>query len=411
VTSIHGRPTSVTNIGVVMYTTHNQTFLQTVTVNPQNGGVTFSQAWVTLFETHDPLHNGTLHRNIAIVESWILITYAYEGEGANYEVYTIDTTQSATLLRKLNFVKGSFGIVAIDTIATDYLGNGYIMQANGNSVSMGKIDLNAVTITAAASLDLDVHFNFLQIYSYHNNSVLFVGTQTLWVDEPRTLSLFVEWYTAAPFLRSHFPTNLLATQNTRIQNFQVSLCYLPSNPQEPYGGIFFTYVDAQSDRAKIVRARPVWTNDNLHLLPSPSLDISSHRYDRFHNGPVISYVASPHVTCPIGTGSDHVLVTLQDFTSSFNTFSWAGGYRYAGIAEAAATEGKDLDIIRAGISQGHERLVPGFAYYMFNNGSLAPFTSIHELFTSTGFSYPIGTALTDRQLHIEPEAFDRLGTF
>ena len=53
--------------------------------------------------------------------------------------------------------------------------------------------------------------------------------------------------------------------------------------QEPYGGIFFTYIEARSQRAKIVRARPVWTDNNLHLLPSPALDISAHRYGRFRS--------------------------------------------------------------------------------------------------------------------------------
>ena len=66
---------------------------------------------------------------------------------------------------------------------------------------------------------------------------------------------------------------------------------------------------------------------------------------------------------PIGTGANHVLVTLQDFRSSFNTFTWAGGYRYAGVAQNQEAAGKEVDVIRAGISSAHDRLIPGFSYY------------------------------------------------
>jgi hypothetical protein len=402
VTSLHARPTSDPTVAAVMYTTHNETYLHTVTVTAA-GTVLFSPLAVDLFHIYDPNQNGTLHRELATVETWLLVTYGYEDNGASYSVFTVDPSNAQTKLRSETLNRGSFGIPVVDTLATVYLGDGYILQSNAYTLQLGKVDFNAKAIQSLGSADMMAHFRFLQLHLFHNNSVLAVGTQTLFVDVPRTLTVFIEWSPTAPFLRTHVPTNLLGTQNHRPQNFLISLCYLPPHPEEPYGGVFFSYLDSISNRAKIARSRPVWSNNDLHLLPSPSLDISSHRYNRFDN----QWTAPPTLTCNVGTGNEHVLVTLQDFTSSFNTFVWAGGYRYAGIAQDNVGEGKELDIVRAGISSKHERLIPGFSYYMWNNGTIAPYTSFHELFTPNGFPMPIGTAISNSQLHLEQEAFDR----
>jgi hypothetical protein len=402
VTSIHARPTGTANVAVVMYTTHNQTFLQAVTVT-NDGNVTFNPNAITLFNDYNPIENGTLHRDIAIAESWILITHAYDTEAPLYQVYVVDPGQLSGL-RPITPQSISFGLFIWEAIATEYLGQGFIVQATSNAIALAQIDFVAATIKPLKYAELFVILRFLQIHALANNSLLLVGTQTDYVDDPLSMTLFVEWYTAQPYLRTHVPTNLLGNQFHRLQNYYVSLCYLPPSDLEPYGGIFFTYLDGFSNRAKIARARPVWSNDDLHLLPSPSLDISSHRYNRFNS----TYTAAPHLTCPIGTGANHVLVTLQDFRSSFNTFTWAGGYRYAGVAQNQEAAGKEVDVIRAGISSAHDRLIPGFSYYVWNNGTLAPFTSYHELWSPNGFALEIGTAISTHQLHLEPEAFDRV---
>jgi len=406
VSSIHARATSHPDTAVIMYTTANETFIQAVWVT-SDGGIKFAPKAYDLFPNHSPNENGTLVRNIAAVGTWTLVSYAYWGEGAKYEVFTVDPTNADYGLTQLTGLPAwSFGLRIEEIVDTLYLGNGFILQATANLASYGLVDFNAKIIHALAQADYFARFHSLSLTQLEGDMVLFVGTQVDFVDQPLTLSMIVQWSnnSNAPSLKPHIPTNLLGTNNHIIVNDVVSVCYHPPSSYEPFGGIFFSYVDGLSRKAKIARARPTLTNGNLHVLPSPPLDVSSHQYGRYQSW------LTPRLVCPVGTGPSHVLIVLQDFNSAFNTFVWAGGYRFAGIAQAAATAGKGVDVVRQGISTANERFTPGFTYYAWNDGTLAPFTSFAELFTPNGYPYPIGTAIGEEKLHLELEAFDRLGT-
>jgi hypothetical protein len=320
-----------------------------------------------------------------------------------------DNTQPSKL-RQLPTKGGNFGISVVDTLVAHYLGNGYILYSNANQAAMGKITFDNAnpTIVSVGTADYYVHFNSLQIHGVGTpqasggGQLIFVGSQVAFVDTPLTVSMFVQWSPTTPFLTVHQPTNLLGNQEHEPYFGQVSVCYQQPTPYEPYGGIFYSYVDALSQRAKLVRARPTYTDFNLHLLPSPALDISAHKYGRFRSW------LTPTIRCNIATSPGHVLIAVQDFLPVFNTFTWHGGYRYAGLAQSSASASATISVVRSGISAGYEKLTPGFTYYVWNNGTIAPFTSIFELFTPNGYPFPIGTAITPDQIHIEPEAFDHL---
>lgn len=401
VTSIHARATNDQTTAVVMYTNANETYLQTVSVTAVGGQVTWSGTSIPLFHIHDPTQNGTLVRDIAVAGNWIIVSYGYYDQGAKYEVYVLDNTAPGRLRLLTGVPHWTFGLQVVEILATRYLGDGYIIQSNANSAALGKIDFNGNTISMIATASFFVHFRSLTITQLEGDLVLFVGSQVEFVDTPLTISMLLQWSNVTNTLRAHWPTNLLANHDHLLVGDQVSVCYHPPTSFEPFGGIFFTYVDALTRRAKIARARPVWTDDNVHVLPSPSLDISSHQYGRFN-----SWLA-PQVHCPVGGNRGLLLIVVQDLLSNFNSFVWSGGYRYAGLAQEHGAAGATLDVIRAGISTGYERLIPGFTYYAWNNGTIAPFTSIAELFTPNGYPFPIGTALSENKLHLEPEAFER----
>jgi hypothetical protein len=400
VTSIHARATSNPTVVAIMYTTHNETFLigGVVTTTPNSGTVALGTP-IDLFSIHDPTQNGTLVRNLATAGDWVLVTAGYIQESAIYRAYVVDVNSPTKLVSKPITTTG-YGFPVFDVIATTYLQNGYIMQSTASRLVLGKIDFNANTISPVATADFFVVFHSLVLTPLETGFVIFSGAQVLFVDTPRAVSMIVQWRTTTPFLTVNFPTNLLGTQQHELMFDQVSVCYLPASPQEPYGGIFYSYVDARSRMAKVFRARPVPFGNTLHLLPSPSLDISTYQYGKYNSW------LSPHLVCPVGVSTQHVLVVVQDFRAYFNTFTWAGGYRYAGVAQVANVAGKDVDVVRQGISSGHVDLVPGFQYFAYNNGTLAPFTSISETFTPNGFPFAIGTALTDKLLHLEGEIFD-----
>jgi len=405
VTFVHARNTSNANVGVIMYTTHNTTYLVAVGVSNDGTGVTFATP-LELFPDHDPTQNGTLVRNLHTLGPWILVSFGYWNKGAQFRVFTVNSSPPLTgtgLSEILTLPAWTYGIQIEGPLSTAHLrvaGNDYIIQGTANRIAYGHVDFQHNTIAAVAHQDTFVYFYNLHITPLGGDLVLFSGAQVEFVDEPLVVSMLVQYNATA--LHVHGPTNLLATQGHRLVGDQLSVCHAPPNDQEPYGGLFFSYIDQYSKRAKILRARPVFYGFDAHILPSPSLDISSHAYGRYG-----SWLA-PHLSCPIATSDRHVLIVVQDFLSTFNLFFWAGGYRYAGIAQGDAHAGQTTEVIRSGISASHNGLMPGYHYYLYNDGRLMPGTSIAELFTPNGFPWIIGTAISNNHLHLENEIFDTI---
>lgn len=247
--------------------------------------------------------------------------------------------------------------------------------------------------------------------------------------------MVLEWSTQTPYITAFSPSNLLATEDQNLLEFRLHSCYVPSSTnvrlplkttwpniiQEPKGELFFTYTDTVTNRARIVRAKVANIGQQVQLLPSPPLDISTFDYHKYgHSVP-------PLVACPgqsVNGGPGAVLVAYQYLGTFLNSFVWEGGYRYAGIAQenfTANTKGTppppfqlafnitaDLLVVREGISAGHSNLQVGFSYYMHNSGRLYPYTSLVELFTPNSFVHRVGVAISETQLLLDPYVFEVL---
>lgn len=392
--------TSNNKIAAVFYSSHNVSYIVAASVSDDSKSLSLG-APIQVY-TVDTINNGPFRYDFAHVGQYILVTYAHDHEGANYAFYSVDTSSSSKFT-KVDVDVSKFSVQAIATLATAYLDGthgGWFIQGNANSLKLGWIDYQNKRVDSLANAALNgYYFDTLTITKAFDSYVVVTGVQFEYVDTPLTLSLIVQWNQAAPYLTVYSPTNLLGTQNHQLLRDQLSVCYVPPFDEEPLGGLFYTYVDAQSLRAKLMRARTAVINGQPQLLPSPSVDISTIQYGK-HG----SWLA-PLLSCP--TVSNRAVVVVQDFYSIFNTFSWKGGFRYAGLAQADAGQGKDVNVVRQGISSGHTGLIPGFHYYMYNNGTLAPYTSIAEVFTPNGFPWRVGTALTDTLLYLEDDIFDR----
>jgi len=393
ITTITALNTSNANIFVVYYTNFDKASLIAGTVD--GSSLTFHQPATTVFSVNQT--DGALRSTAAVLESWVLVTHGYEGEACIHTPFVVDSN-APTRLRQLSAPGGVFNTIAVGLITSRYLGNGYFVQANAFSARIGQVDFSGNQLNSLQQIEFQHHFYSLSITAINSGLLLFTGVQTLFVDRPLTLAIIVQWQTQSPYLKAYRAENLLSTQEQIPFRFQMSVCYIPSYNQEPYGGIFLSYTDSDTSKPKIIRARVAEVHEHLSLLPSVALDISTTRYTSF---------LQPLLLCP--TAAHHGIVVVQDRTAVFNTFKWAGGFRFAGIPQANRTSNQAVDVTRQGISNNHSGLISGFHYYVFNNGTIAPYTSTSELFTNTGFPYSIGTAISPTQLYLEQDIFDFFG--
>jgi len=399
VTSLRVRPllehSLIAHSWVIMYTDHNITYLQVGTAT--NTTITFGTSQV-LFSV-DPLANYTILSDITIAESWIIVTWGQAGQSAaTYTVYELDPAAN-TRLRRVDYNSQSFSIPVRGVIRSAYLGNNTFIQSCANHIQIGMISWTNPRITLLGYADIPAYFRTLHITPMFGNRIAFTGVQVDFVDEPITLSMVVEYSSKNPYLTTYYPTNLLATHNDQLVNYQLQVCYHNPYNAEPFGGLFFTYVDAFTLMAKIVRAKVTRTSySQVQLLPSPALDISSAKYGTYGSW------EAPIITCP--TANEEILIAYQDRQTMFDMFTWSGGFRFAGVAETDGKEGDDVSVVRTGVASGFSDLQTGFQYYVYNDGFLAPHTSYLELFTPNGHRRHIGVAISPSELLLEYDAFD-----
>eukprot|EP00026_Physarum_polycephalum_P004342 Phypoly_transcript_04360.p1 GENE.Phypoly_transcript_04360~~Phypoly_transcript_04360.p1 ORF type:complete len:583 (+),score=97.82 Phypoly_transcript_04360:87-1751(+) len=384
---------------VVAYNIHNSSFIVAASVS-QSGPVQFGTP-VNMFEV--TLTNDGFPIDILVLNyAYVLVSYGPNSSGAAFLAYTLDGTN----LNPITVAKNSLGFQITNVIASVYLGTNYFLYATGNMAVLGTFTFAGNTLTLSSQKTLaftNVLFESLTATSLFNGYIALAGVQTELLQVALTISMVLQWSTTPPYIAAFFPNNLLESQGHQLVNNQLSVCYAPSSTGEPKGELFFAYVDSISDRGKIVRAKiAVTTSQDVQILPSPPIDISTFTYTQF--GTAIG----PLVACPSPTG---VLVGIQYLGTYFNSFIWEGGYRFAGIAQESYESGSaktGVRVMRQGISDVHTQLQPGFPYYMSNSGHLHAHASIVEMFSSASFNTPVGVALTDKQLLLDANVFEHI---
>jgi hypothetical protein len=389
---------------VVAYNSHNSSYLVGGSATPTTAVVLGIS--VNMFEI--PYTADGFVVDVSVLKnSYILVTYGPNSVGASFLGYTL----SGMYFSPINVAKTfGYGIQITNDVSTTYLGNAsgveYFLQATGDKAVLGSFSFASGVLALSLLRTLaytNVFYDTVSASSLLNGYIAIAGVQTEQLDVALTISIVLQWSTQSPYLTSFTPSNLLETQEHQLVNNQLSSCYVPPTSNEPAGELFFSYVDSLSDRAKLIRAKIASTSNNdVQLLPSPPIDISTFTYTQFGTS------IAPLVACPSSSG---VLVAYQYLGTYFNTFVWEGGYRFAGIAEESydpQSSKSSMLVLRQGISESHRELQAGFSYYLTNSGHLRPHTSIYELFSPTGFSARIGVAISNTHLLLEPYVFESI---
>lgn len=394
-----GDPNAAVLLITTHNTTHNTTSLVVATVHPIDYSVDLSPA-LEIIDTPGNDSTRELRIDIANIGDWILVSYGYDNEAITHKVFTLDNN-SPTKLSAIQLSGGDFSLLVYRTIATAYWGSGKIIQSNGNTYVFGQIDYANRRINQLASMPLEHEFDKLIITPIYYGLVVFSGIQTSFVDVPLTLAFVVNVTNSLPFLYNlGRPSYIFNTNNYVPLRNHMSVLYIPPSPQEPFGGLFYSFVDTRSRMAKLVKSRPVHvgytsTDDNVRIVSSPPISISDYQYGRM----LFPLLAGP-------TLNNLTLIVIQDQVSVANVFYWYGGYQYAGIAQRNAGSLGGVTIVREGVSSSHSGLIPGHLYYAGNRGELMPYMSVNEQFTPNAVDYPIGVALSDTELLINPRAFE-----
>jgi len=401
-TDIRSVKTGDPNAAVVLLTTHNTTHNTTsvfvATVHPIDYSVDLSTP-IEIIDTPGNDSTRELRIDIANIGDWVLVSYGYDNEGITHKAFALDNN-SPSKLAPIE-LSGDFSLLVYRTIATAYWGSGKIIQSNGNTYVFGQIDYANRRISQLASMPLEHEFDKLVITPIYYGLVVFSGIQTSFVDVPLTLAFVVNVTNSLPFLY-HLgrPSYIFNTDNYVPLRNHLSVVYIAPSPQEPFGGLFYSFVDSRSRMGKIVKSRPVHvgytsTNNNIQIVSSPPISISDYQYGRM----LFPLLAGP-------TYNNLTLIVIQDQVSVANTFFWYGGYQFAGIAQHSANSLGSLNVVREGVSSSHSGLIPGHLYYAGNRGELFPWMSINEQFTPNAIDYPIGVAISDTELLINPRAFE-----
>jgi len=318
--------------------------------------------------------------------------------------YLLDKTQPF-LIRQIA-PTGGFGVRCFAPFGGGYLTNGLFTLVNRIDVALGKIDFNSQTVTPFSQATLGTHQfqgDLSIAFVPSQNLIILAGTQND-LEGPTAITQVIYWRTnAAPYLTVYNPTSLLPSTQLTLYRNHIRACFLGPSEHQVDGVLLFTYVDALSGLPMIVRGKIEYVRNFVWVLPSPHIIVSSIPY---YNAFTSNRTVGPHLICP--ANSPRAALLVQNNPPTINSFTWHGGYRLAGIAESAGTEGQSVQVVRVGTGVSPYPLQAGFSYYANNSGLIHSTLSVNQQFAPFGWPYRLGVALSDSQLLLDFEVIDRI---
>jgi len=336
------------------------------------------------------------------VNAWIMISWARDGDSCKFVYYAYDTANPFYLTQITP--TSSFTFQCYYPLAGEYLSKGNFILVNRVRIGIAQVNWQARTISTLGQAELGTHmFESVSIAIVPDRNFIVLSGAQIDLEGPLAMTQVIKWNTAVPYLTVHPPTSLLPTVWVSVYRHQITSTYIAPDNLHPQGVLLFSYVDAITRLAVLVRGKIDQYSTYVWILPSPHVRISNIPYfNLFTNNRTVG----PHLYVP--PGYNKAVIVYQSEPPSINSFYWHGGYRLAGIAEHDANSGQALQIVRVGTTNTPYPLQPGFSYYSNNTGEIHSTLSVNQIYSPFGWPFRLGVAISESLLLLDFEVIDRI---
>eukprot|EP01113_Clastostelium_recurvatum_P025258 TRINITY_DN303_c0_g1_i3.p1 TRINITY_DN303_c0_g1~~TRINITY_DN303_c0_g1_i3.p1 ORF type:complete len:602 (+),score=160.48 TRINITY_DN303_c0_g1_i3:32-1807(+) len=345
----------------------------------------------------------------AAPQSWVLISWGVYEVNLVHNWFFWDNNNNN--LQPLSVTNNGLIVAADWPMRSLYLSQGYFVLGTGSGITLAQVNWNqqAPSVSQSQQVQFVNHqYASLEITNVNTNNVLVLsGVQREGNEGPMAMTQIIEYKLAmGNALTVHFPVSLLPSIRAQPLNYHVRSCFIQPDTWHPNGVLLFTYVDSESGMASLVRGKINRVSDSygeyMWTVPSPRVLISTIPYTSYFNdfdtfGPILLCQPSK------------AIIAYQSKPATINSFFWHGGYRIAGIAQADAGQGQNVQVTRLGSAKSFVYpLITGYSYYANNSGAIHPMTSLNDLYTPNGWPNRIGVALGQSELLLDWEVVDRI---
>eukprot|EP01113_Clastostelium_recurvatum_P022250 TRINITY_DN264_c0_g1_i4.p1 TRINITY_DN264_c0_g1~~TRINITY_DN264_c0_g1_i4.p1 ORF type:complete len:605 (+),score=125.90 TRINITY_DN264_c0_g1_i4:54-1868(+) len=344
-----------------------------------------------------------------------IIQFASGSIGGPCEFKYFQVSAMPVGFKQVTLNTNGFGFTCSFPLASTYLSGGYFMMANQQTVGLAQAtwDTNDLpSISPFGQIDFSHMYESIHLTPVGQGFVVISGIQQEGLEGPVIMTQVVEYRSQLPFLKVNWPMALIPSIPVQAYRHHIRATWVPPMKNQPDGVLVFTYVDAWTNLTTIIRGSlDNWSAPNgdtfYYIMGGARVLVSTVPYTNtgFFNH-------NPRPDGPlIWTASEKICYIYQGTSpSTINSFIWQGGFRIAGVAQANAQSGQSVNVTRFGSvpPPGNFPLLTGFSYYPANDGSIRSSLSVNDVFTSNGYPYRLGVAISDTAIHLDDRVVNRI---